>query len=103
MLIYLLECIVDDNVVYKIGKTKNDVHKRIQNLQTGNASKIEVVCTYETKYANIMERILHKDFSKYRLNGEWFSDEIYHIDFIKKCSEIENRLKMLKNKGNPFI
>ncbi len=62
----------------KIGISK-DPSKRIRGLQTGNASRLsliwEVDVTSRVKAKNIETRI-HREFSEWALNGEWFESTI---------------------------
>jgi hypothetical protein len=68
----------------KIGHTDQDVHERIQNLQTGNPYKIEVLCVVAGSVDD--EHVLHFLFEEYRLVGEWF-------DVNDKLTELIQGLK----------
>ncbi len=56
---------------YKIGYTSGDVAKRVKSLQTGCATRIEVLGTMRGTVAD--ERELHKLYAAYRVEGEWFN------------------------------
>ena len=56
---------------YKIGETKN-LKRRIQQLSTGNPENIKIVYFIATKSYNSLEKHLHKNFSEFRIGGEWF-------------------------------
>lgn len=61
----------------KIGYSK-DPNKRASELQVASADKLSIKYAFRGTMAD--ERRLHKLFSKYRRNGEWFHDtdnEIY--------------------------
>ena len=101
-IIYLLECVNDDQTLYKIGYTKNPVKKRIEKLQTGNPHKINEVAIYESCYGQLLEKTLHRNYSYCRKNGEWFDLPIKEVaNFIKNCERIENNFSLLKD--NPFF
>jgi hypothetical protein len=71
-LVYLLQA----GKFYKIGVTTTTIKKRITELQTGNPMKIKYV-HYEnmnnTKKMFSVESLLHKEYSKKRMEGEWFN------------------------------
>ncbi len=56
---------------YKIGHGVN-VQRRLQQLQTGNDTKLVIYATlyYEDRIA--AEKRIHEVFSAYRRSGEWF-------------------------------
>ena len=67
---------------YKIGKTNKDVKKRLQSIQTGNASKLQIVHEINTTMADELEKRLHHQFANKRILGEWFelsSHDLRHI------------------------
>ncbi len=100
--VYLLECIIDDDSIYKIGFTKDKIQKRINKLQTGNGYELIELYKFETQYNQKVERRLHKYFSNKRLKGEWFKLNKEDVDnFIQKCEKIENDFDSLKD--NPFF
>ena len=102
MIVYLLECVNEDQTLYKIGHTKNSVKKRIEKLQTGNPHKIREIARYESFYAQILEKTLHRNYSYCRKNGEWFLLEIKEVaNFLKNCERIEKNFELLKD--NPFF
>jgi len=101
-IIYLLECVNDDQTLYKIGYTKNSVKKRIEKLQTGNPHKIKELNSYKSYYGQLLEKTLHKHYSYCKKNGEWFSLDIAEVaNFIKTCEKIEKNFDALKD--NPFF
>lgn len=81
---------------YKVGYSKNPI-QRVQSLQTGHPYKLGLfgLLEYDTREeAFRMEQSLHKDFSKYKEQGEWFKwnnqiDQImrfgqdYYINYIR--------------------
>jgi hypothetical protein len=103
--IYLIECINEyDEPLYKIGHTKNNPLKRLQQLQTGNAHKLKMVGEYSTRYGTKLEKTLHRHFSHLNINNEWFKltfDEV--VDFKKTCENIERGFKILEETNNYFF
>lgn len=82
---------------YKIGRTSNQVEKRLKQLQTGCSGELFIMDTYETEYPVQLEKMLHgKFFTKKQLN-EWFkldSDDICGFsDICKQYDEIITSLK----------
>lgn len=76
---------------YKIGITKNDVNKRIKQLQTGNHNEITVANTFETKHYFKIESMLHRKFASNHTRGEWFEiEEEKASQFISECEAFEN-------------
>jgi len=91
MLLYILN--EKDTWSYKIGHTKSKTPKhRIKQLQTGNKNIIDLVWVLEHDKANQIEKMLHRNLSHCRQEGEWFNFEDVNIEEIKikalKFSEI---------------
>jgi hypothetical protein len=64
----------------KIGKTHN-LRTRLKSLRAMNPNPIKVIKTIEIRYPNCnylhdTEQYLHYIFKEYRLNGEWFKDDM---------------------------
>lgn len=87
---------------YKVGVTKNDVEKRLKQLQTGNGYELHIVNVHETDNMRYIERMLHHEYSKSNTKNEWFelTDEQVR-DFKPLCNKYENVLKAMKD--NPFF
>ena len=62
-----------DGARMKIGLTRAGVGKRVKQLQTGNASGLEVVCTIKTPNPHELEAYLHEVFKNQNIRGEWFA------------------------------
>lgn len=58
--------------LYKIGMTNGDPASRLSQLQSGNPSKLELLCFLEHSSPNDKECELHERWAKYRIQGEWF-------------------------------
>lgn len=69
---------------FKIGITSN-VQSRIKGIQTGNPDKVTLVCSVEHPEPRKLEAELHRIFSPYRLEGEWFQ---LSIGQVGQCKQI---------------
>lgn len=99
--VYLMQSL--ENGYYKIGASKNP-QKRIEQLQTGNSSKIKLINKFLTEFSTKIESSLHNLYSHTQKNGEWFDlsikeEQEFHIE----CEKIEKNIKILKESGNVFI
>lgn len=93
--IYLLKCVIDESIYYKIGRTKKSAMNRIDSLKTGNPGKIECIFEHETNNALLLEKSLHNYFSHLRLEGEWFSEKLNITKFKEYCEKIDEHLSKL--------
>lgn len=99
--VYLLRN--EEHGVYKIGKS-NKPKIRLNQLRTGNHSEIILFDTYESEYANEIEKTLHRRYNPYNIQLEWFElDLIEAMEFKSICKKIEDQLKFLTEQNNPFI
>lgn len=99
--VYLIQS--TDNGYYKIGISKNP-QKRIKQLMTGNSSPLKLIESYESEFANKIERVLHRRYSHLNKEGEWFELSILdEIQFIDSCKNIEANFKFLIDEGNIFL
>jgi hypothetical protein len=96
--VYLIED--SNNNCYKIGVTKGNPKKRLNKLQTGNPSKLEIKYLYEYEYPYRLESMLHAHYKPYNELNEWFSLE-NPDEFINKCKELSSIINSLKD--NPFF
>ena len=62
----------DHTSLYKIGMAANPA-KRLKDLQTGHSNKLHLIANMECQDAIRKESYLHRKYSQYRTNGEWFS------------------------------
>ena len=79
---------IEDGAHIKIGKT-NNIKQRVKELQTGNSSKMRVICTIPCKTeddALQCEKKLQKKFKKYQYNGEWYNI-LYRINTLEMFEE----------------
>ena len=71
---------------YKIGISK-DPEKRLRNIQTGHPHRLRILELRETdsKKTKLLESVIHKHLSNYRMTGEWFDipleQAILQVDF----------------------
>ena len=88
---------------YKIGTSKHP-EKRLRQLQTGNQEKLELVNTFQTNYAALVETTLHNRFSHLRQNGEWFTLSLAEeVGFIEFCEKLETNFMVLSEDDNLFF
>ena len=92
-----------DGEKFKIGMTKHkDIHKRVQELQTGNPNDIWVHSYYETDYPLKIEKMMHGKRTSSNIKNEWFDLTVSQvINFKNECKQCEEILKALQE--NPFI
>ena len=101
-IIYLINA---DEDRYKIGiSSEKGLRTRIKNLQTGASCELQLIFTYKTKYASLIEKTLHRQFQTKKIIGEWFqltNQEV--LTFVETCSNIENNIKILEEQNNYYI
>ena len=72
----------DDLDYFKIGWCYN-LPNRLTSLQTSNRRELKIYKSVICQYPEQQEKYLHKQFSKYRICGEWFCGiSIFYIDNI---------------------
>lgn len=77
-----------DKRLFKIGRTKNDVAKRLKQLQTGNPDKLHIYFAIPTADSAALEASLHRKYKEYRiLGGEWFKISEAEVKKIIKTYE----------------
>ncbi|MGL5935763.1 MAG: GIY-YIG nuclease family protein, partial [Cetobacterium sp.] len=86
----------------KIGKTNRDVEKRVNELSSSSGVPHRYACAYsiEVNDCDIVEKNLHKDFSKYRVNN---NREFFEIDLkavIDKMIEYQNNFSFKEDSNN---
>lgn len=87
---------------YKIGVTKNDVDKRLKQLQTGNAEELIISRVFECEHYRKVEGWLHRKHFNKREEGEWFLLEDEDVfSFVNDCETAHNTIKLLIEQ-NPF-
>lgn len=100
MYIYLIQS--EENSYYKIGISKFP-QKRIEQLQTGNASKLKLISIYKSNLAKKIEQSFHNHFSHLKLNGEWFDLSMTEVlSFVKHCKKFESVFLELEKNNNIF-
>lgn len=102
--VYLLTDFSSVPEKYKIGITKNDIEKRIQQLQTGCSGEVVLLRKFKSIHYKKIERLLHKKYFNFKSMGgeEWFElPDKNVLNFIDECKKIETTFNQLKN--NPFI
>lgn len=78
--------------LYKIGRSNNP-KKRISSFSGVTLPhKFELIHTFDTSNAHLLERGLHKKFHKKRVQGEWFKLSKNDIEYLKNKSDFLERL-----------
>jgi len=57
---------------FKIGISSNP-HKRLKSMQVGSSAKLLLTRDVEVNNPLEIEGLLHKEFDRYKIHGEWFS------------------------------
>lgn len=100
--IYLISAEINQNTYYKIGYTKRDVYKRLNELKTANASDLSVIKTYKSPFGSKLESFLHRYFKNKskQINREWFllsAEDINNFENI--CESYCNQLEIILNEN----
>lgn len=97
--IYLIN--KNDTNLYKIGVTKNEVKKRLKQLQTGSSEELILVENYKTDFYFKIERMLHRLYNNKHIHGEWFelNDEEV-LDFLSVCKKYDGICEILEKENS---
>jgi hypothetical protein len=77
-----------NELLYKIGITKNTVDFRYHSVGLKMPGKFETLFAYRLKDYVKAEQALHNILKKYRENGEWFKISQDELDYIQKTCEL---------------
>lgn len=94
MPVYFIQCQITKNV--KIGYTAKNIKSRLSGLQTSASSKL-ILAKYFEQFDRIEEKLLHKYFRSFRLQGEWFSFEVLNDSLPDILSQNLERLNLSKS------
>lgn len=99
--VYIIQSL--DEGYYKIGVSKHP-HNRLKQLQTGNSSKLKLVEVYQSEYAHSIEKTMHRRYSTFRKEGEWFELSLENEwSFIKECKSIEHGIRYVCENSTLFL
>lgn len=89
-----------DTNKYKIGVSVN-IEKRLKQLNTGNANKLQCIYSLETSIPFALERNIHQLLKEYNIeNSEWFIFEKEQLStIIDKINKSNNSLSFLKKEN----
>ena len=76
--VYLIQSEIGGSI--KIGKA-SDVQQRLAHLQAQMPHKLILIKEYKDVHPHF-EKELHKKYAKYRLHGEWYSEEIINYEEV---------------------
>lgn len=95
--VYLIRCINEGLVQYKIGNTGRSAQARIRDMETANPGDMDVVAEFFTEYATTLETVLHKHWSPYLKKGEWFTAgaNIHADEFVEVCGKYERNFGLI--------
>ncbi len=78
---YVYFIVEEDRPRIKVGYSK-DVHSRLINLQTSHSSKLVLLGYFKGSVRD--EKLLHREFAKFRIHGEWFNFSLEIKEFLIK-------------------
>ena len=84
--VYLIQSGETQN--YKIGIFTEDPKTRLSQLQTGNPERLKIIRYWmieEDHEITNVESLLHKQFRKKKIRGEWFTLEVKDMFEIEDC------------------
>ena len=101
--VYLISSFLEGDICYKIGYSKRNPNQRIREMKTGNASELEVVESFKSKWGTQIEAKLHRIFQDKKISGEWFRLTAYDISQFKKlCEQTHNSFEILSKDNSWF-
>ena len=101
--VYLISSSLEGDICYKIGYTKRNPNKLIREMKTGNASELEVIESFQSKWGTQIEAKLHRIFQDKKISGEWFRLTAYDISQFKKLCEQSHQSFELLSKDNSWF
>ena len=104
MNIYLISSETNGKKLYKIGITRRAIEVRMKELKTGNAAELEVVDSFESRWATKIESSLHRWFKAKKISGEWFDlceEDI--SDFKGRCQLLHGNFEMMDSQNTYVI
>jgi len=67
----------------KFGVTENSVQSRLESLQTGNATTLDIAAEYESDFAYELESAIFDRLAEYRIRGEWYFPTAAVLELIE--------------------
>jgi predicted Zn-dependent peptidase len=77
-----------NELLYKIGITKNQIDERYHSLGLKMPGKFETLFAYRLEDYAKAEQTIHQILHKYRENGEWFKLSQKELEHIKMTCEL---------------
>jgi hypothetical protein len=101
--VYLISSTIEGDICYKIGYTKRNPLQRIKEMKTGNASELELIESFQSKWGTQIEAKLHRTFQDKKISGEWFRLTAYDlIKFREICEQSHNNFELLSKNNTWF-
>ena len=94
--VYLVSSTIEGDTCYKIGYSKRDPNKRIKEMKTGNASQLDLIDSFQSKWGTQIEAKLHRMFQDKKISGEWFRLNSNDISQFKKICDTKDLNLSLK-------
>jgi hypothetical protein len=101
--VYLVSSTIEGDTCYKIGYSKRDPNKRIKEMKTGNASQLDLIDSFQSKWGTQIEAKLHRMFQDKKISGEWFRLNSNDISQFKKiCEQTHERFELISKENTWF-
>lgn len=102
--VYLIQASLEGVTYYKIGYTTRTGKRRAKDLYTANPSEMIVIAEFETPHAALLESCLLNHFQRFKIRGEWFTDEaeLDKDNFLKLCEKFNSNLNVLADNNDWF-
>jgi hypothetical protein len=79
-IVYVLQAEGQD--LFKIGRVKENLERRIKTLQTGCPFTIKLYTSFPSQFPERLEKLLHRLLIDSRQKGEWFASSREQIDRV---------------------
>jgi len=101
--VYLVSSTIEGDTCYKIGYSKRDPNKRIKEMKTGNASQLDLIDSFQSKWGTQIEAKLHRMFQDKKISGEWFRLEREELQkFREICEMTHNNFELMAKENSWF-
>lgn len=87
----------------KIGKTNDNINKRLASIQTGNPRKLVCLMQIDRPKKYDYEKLFHKLFSDRFIRGEWYSMDRLMLEKIRILTSGDNLINELKSLCDEFL
>lgn len=81
--VYLIWC---ESGHHKIGRTRKSVQARLASMRTGCPLALKLIHVIECDDCEDVENLLHRHFAAKRISGEWFTLDMFEVNWLKNFS-----------------